>query len=176
MNTAIAQHLNVTESAIIEVQEWARVLWVRVKGLGARFVSKKVVKMEVVDTGAVVQICEDDGEYTLLHQMPHGTVLDDGRVQFKTPRGMGFLVSKDACQDLGLDPNKAVFDASMSNVHYKLNQPMGGKVVRAYVSQSCEAKINPAWAAYNNGMNEGGEGYNPYPKHVVTKKSSTRYL
>ena len=46
MNAAIAQHLNVTESAIIEVQEWARVLWVRVKGLGARFVSKKVAKME----------------------------------------------------------------------------------------------------------------------------------
>lgn len=45
MNTAIAQHLNVTESAILEVQEWARVLWVRVKGLGARFVSKKVTEM-----------------------------------------------------------------------------------------------------------------------------------
>lgn len=45
MNTAIAQHLNVAESAIIEVQEWARVLWVRVKGLGARFVSKKVKDM-----------------------------------------------------------------------------------------------------------------------------------
>jgi len=44
MNTAaIASHLNVADSAIVEVQEWARVLWVRVKGLGARFVSKKVV-------------------------------------------------------------------------------------------------------------------------------------
>jgi len=40
--TAIANHLNVAESAIVEVQEWARVLWVRVKGLGARFVSKKI--------------------------------------------------------------------------------------------------------------------------------------
>jgi hypothetical protein len=45
MNTAIAQHLNVPVASILEVQEWARVLWVRVKGLGARFVSKKVVKM-----------------------------------------------------------------------------------------------------------------------------------
>ena len=43
--TAIAQHLNVLESAITEVQEWARVLWVRVKGIGCRFVSKKVVKV-----------------------------------------------------------------------------------------------------------------------------------
>jgi hypothetical protein len=45
MNTAaIANHLNVAETAITEVQEWARVLWVRVRGLGARFVSKKVMK------------------------------------------------------------------------------------------------------------------------------------
>lgn len=43
MNTiAIANHLNVAADAIVEVQEWARVLWVRVRGLGARFVSKKV--------------------------------------------------------------------------------------------------------------------------------------
>jgi hypothetical protein len=48
MNTAIAQHLNVPAAAILEVQEWARVLWVRVKGLGARFVSKKVVIMKDV--------------------------------------------------------------------------------------------------------------------------------
>jgi len=41
--TAIANHLNVATSAIVEVQEWARVLWVRIKGIGARFVSKKVV-------------------------------------------------------------------------------------------------------------------------------------
>jgi hypothetical protein len=48
MNTAaIANHLNVAEAAIAEIQEWARVLWVRVRGMGARFVSKKVVKMEV---------------------------------------------------------------------------------------------------------------------------------
>ena len=46
MNAQIAQHLNVTESAILEVQEWARVLWVRIRGIGARFVSKKVIKME----------------------------------------------------------------------------------------------------------------------------------
>jgi len=44
MTTAIAQHLNVAESAILEVQEWAHVLWVRVRGVGARFVSKKLEK------------------------------------------------------------------------------------------------------------------------------------
>jgi hypothetical protein len=43
---AIATSLNVLECAIVRVDEWASVLFVVVKGLGARFVSKKVVKME----------------------------------------------------------------------------------------------------------------------------------
>ena len=42
MNTAaIATHLKITESDIIEIQEWASVLWVRFVG-GVRFVSKKI--------------------------------------------------------------------------------------------------------------------------------------
>lgn len=46
MNTqSIAQHLNLTEELILEIQEWARVLWVRIKGMRPRFVSKKVVAM-----------------------------------------------------------------------------------------------------------------------------------
>jgi hypothetical protein len=45
--TAIANHLNVATAAILEVQEWARVLWVRVRGLGCRFVSKKVGVMDL---------------------------------------------------------------------------------------------------------------------------------
>lgn len=39
---AIATKLNVLESAIVQVEEWAHVLFVVVKGLGARFVSKKI--------------------------------------------------------------------------------------------------------------------------------------
>jgi hypothetical protein len=27
--------------------------------------------------------------------------------------------------------------------------------------------INPAWIAYNDFQNEGGEGYNPHPKYVA---------
>jgi hypothetical protein len=41
---AIATKLNVLESAIVRVEEWANVMFVVVKGLGARFVSKKVVE------------------------------------------------------------------------------------------------------------------------------------
>jgi hypothetical protein len=51
MNTAtaaIANHLNVAASAIVEVQEWARVLWVRVRGIGARFVSKRIAEVKPV--------------------------------------------------------------------------------------------------------------------------------
>jgi len=47
MNTAaIAQHLNITESAIVRIEEWANVLFVVCRRLGARFVSKKVVDMK----------------------------------------------------------------------------------------------------------------------------------
>jgi hypothetical protein len=173
---AIAKHLNIAEALIAEVQEWAHVLWVRVKGVGARFVSKRVAKMEIIEAKATIQICSDDASHTLIQQMPAGIVLSDGRVQFKTPKGLGFLVSKEACNELGLEPSKAVFDASMSQAHYHINKPIHGKVVKAYVSESGEFKINPEWAAYQSGMNEGGEGYNPHPKHITVKASQVRYL
>ena len=45
MNTAtIAQHLSITESAIVRIEEWANVLFVVCRRIGARFVSKKVVE------------------------------------------------------------------------------------------------------------------------------------
>jgi hypothetical protein len=42
---AIANHLNIVESIIAEVQEWANVLWVRFVGRRPRFVSKKALTM-----------------------------------------------------------------------------------------------------------------------------------
>lgn len=47
---AIATKLNVLESAIVRVEEWASVLFVVVRGLGARFVSKKVVDVKMTAT------------------------------------------------------------------------------------------------------------------------------
>ena len=47
--TAIANHLNIASEAIIKIEEWANVLWVKFVG-GCRFVSKKVIKMQNVDT------------------------------------------------------------------------------------------------------------------------------
>jgi len=42
--TAIAQHLNIAADAIVKIEEWAQVLWVKFVG-GCKFVSKKVIKM-----------------------------------------------------------------------------------------------------------------------------------
>lgn len=42
---AIANHLNIAEAIITEVQEWAHVLFVRFVGRRPRFVSKKVVEV-----------------------------------------------------------------------------------------------------------------------------------
>jgi hypothetical protein len=46
---AIATHLSIADSAIIEVQEWASVLWVRFTG-GVRFVSKKITERRAMIT------------------------------------------------------------------------------------------------------------------------------
>ena len=45
INSVVAKSLNIFESAIVEVQEWATVLWVRFKG-GCRFISKKIVEVK----------------------------------------------------------------------------------------------------------------------------------
>lgn len=72
MNAQIAQHLNIAESAITRIEEWAKVLFVIAKGIGARFVSKKVVKMMKIE----------DAEKIASKIAPGRTVsvIDDGRV------------------------------------------------------------------------------------------------
>jgi len=62
LTAAIASHLNVSESAIMRIEEWANVMFVTAKGIGARFVSKKIkekkmerlngYKLRPVDAGA----------------------------------------------------------------------------------------------------------------------------
>jgi hypothetical protein len=66
MNLAIATKLNVLESSIVRVEEWANVLFVVVKGLGARFVSKKVVEEE-----------KKKMEYTIERQLSNGSWATD---------------------------------------------------------------------------------------------------
>lgn len=46
--TAIAQYLNITESAIVRIEEWANVLFVVCHRIGARFVSKKVIEAKTM--------------------------------------------------------------------------------------------------------------------------------
>lgn len=47
--TAVARHLNIAEAAIVKVEEWAHVLFVRFVSGRPRFVSKKAVKMEKIE-------------------------------------------------------------------------------------------------------------------------------
>jgi hypothetical protein len=42
----IAQHLNIAQTAITKVESWANCLFVVAKGIGARFVSKQILKAE----------------------------------------------------------------------------------------------------------------------------------
>jgi len=55
----IATSLNVSPNQIKRSEEWANVLFVVVKGLGARFVSKKVVKMEMTRSQLAKKIASD---------------------------------------------------------------------------------------------------------------------
>jgi hypothetical protein len=61
MNAAIAQHLNITEQAIVRIEEWANVMFVVAKGLGARFVSKKIgaKRMEKITLEKAQEISQD---------------------------------------------------------------------------------------------------------------------
>lgn len=49
----IAQHLQVNPNQIIRIEEWANCYFVVVKGLGGRFVSKKVVEAAPVKATAI---------------------------------------------------------------------------------------------------------------------------
>ena len=60
MNAAIAQHLNVAESAIVRVEEWASVMFAVIKGIGARFVSKKITEVKPMDMIVEAQCSDGD--------------------------------------------------------------------------------------------------------------------
>ena len=59
--TAIANHLNVSESAVVRVEEWANVLFAVVTGIGARFVSKKIVEDKTMTKEQMVEKMEEIG-------------------------------------------------------------------------------------------------------------------
>lgn len=80
---AVANHLNVVESAILRVEEWANVLFAVVRGVGARFVSKevKVVKQRINTLEAANQVRSKVG----------GKVWDKKRGETRLYFGKGFL-------------------------------------------------------------------------------------
>lgn len=44
----VAEFLKVQKELVLEIREWASVLWVKVQGMRPRFVSKKIVKVEAI--------------------------------------------------------------------------------------------------------------------------------
>lgn len=54
--TQIANHLEVSPNQITKIEEWENCYFVVVKGLGGRFVSKKVVKTVVAVTAYEVEL------------------------------------------------------------------------------------------------------------------------
>ena len=57
LTTAVAQHLNVLESTIKEIQEWAKVLLVKFTSGKPRFVSKKVKPIEKTTPKNQYDVC-----------------------------------------------------------------------------------------------------------------------
>ena len=66
--TQIAKHLNVAQSAIVRIEEWANVLFCAVKGLGGRFVSKKIgrsgtkMSFDITKVGRKIQVTTKYGD------------------------------------------------------------------------------------------------------------------
>lgn len=96
MNTtaAIAKHFNVTESAVIRCEEWAHVLSCVVRGIGAGFVSKKVVnKMDkplpesVTRKISLAQQHEDNPQRFAVIRKELERLALSGRQQLKTVKG-----------------------------------------------------------------------------------------
>jgi len=116
-----------------------------------------------------IQVCQDNENHTLIKQMPGALIQPDGRIKFKSPKGEGYIVCGDAAKALGIDPAAAVFDDAADSVHYRIDVPMYGKVVRVLERQAVsKLKLNPEWKRYNDVQNEGGEGYVPssIPKYI----------
>ena len=146
--TAIANHLNVAADAIAEIQEWASVLWVRVRGLGARFVSKKVMTVDSVSyktitlkpvTKAVMEVHKNGAFYKRM------TINNFSLTCLDIPAKV---------QDVIL------FD--LNKISGKGNIPTAS----ARTDSAKRSRLNPEWVNYNNVVNEGAEGYNPHRKYL----------
>ena len=112
----IAKHLNVSHWAITKVEEWSKVLFAVVKGIGGRFVSKKVVMIPPTQKKTLIvwksekklrfetashqqflvsnPLSQSQGD--LLQELEHGQVVD---CQCLTVKETGFVVKIDRIID-----------------------------------------------------------------------------
>ena len=101
LTTAIAQHLNVEETAITKIEEWSNVLFAVVKGLGARFVSKKVKPQQedkVMETKKVksIKVLPSSRDHMTATEKRHiKEILGLGMLQGKVRNKKYFLTQKE---------------------------------------------------------------------------------
>ena len=145
----IATSLNVSPNQIKRAEEWKNVLFVVVTGKGARFVSKKVLKMSsnvIVSNGI---------EFTIINK------------SMMVVNGKKEMISVNTLSKVGI-PNK-----DQDLLYFDLCRAAGTQCKSTNVTKSYQttvapkkAAINPDWIRYNNLVNEGGEGYNPHRKYI----------
>lgn len=154
MTTATAQiasHLNIAETIIATVEEWAHVLFVRFTIGRPRFVSKKVA-------GKVEQQVTV-GNYTI--KVVNKVKLE---VNGKTTDFTRFGLIKMGLTDKQID--SVMFDLKqMAGRKHDVYTPPTFADKKAQAT-SRSSKLNPEWVRFNNLNNEGAEGYNPHPKYI----------
>jgi hypothetical protein len=130
MNAAIAQKLNVLESAILEIQEWASVLWVRFVG-GCKFVSKKAVAMNEYKNDEHEAFCVITGKY--VEELP----------EIVTVNGASpFLPSKTIYKGTDITPD----DVIKKSWEIERSKPGYDKKIKAIAKENTERNI----ALYGN--------------------------
>ncbi len=154
MNTAIAQHLNIASNLILEVQEWARVLWCRIQGMRPRFVSKVALIMQAQKLllthykrkGIYAYLCPltINGSEIQRGEFYNGNPLDEGDNKERYYRGKSATVEI----DLG----------KFGDGLYEYKEAVGHKERRGYI-QITAGQIEKEWETQQEMIDE----VNPIP-------------
>lgn len=106
MNAQIAQHLNIAEALIAEVQEWAHVLFVKFISGRPRFVSKKAVM--TYKNARHEAFCALSGKY-----------VEDLPTTVWSPAASPFLPAKEVYEGTELTPNQVLAESAKYASKYR---------------------------------------------------------
>lgn len=151
----IANYLNVSPNQIKRCEEWASVLFVQVHGCRPRFVSKKVVQVE----DQQVVYVTGRGKQISIRPSGKGNVEVNGKRCFVAKDSLRY-----ALVDAGV-PSRDV-DALIFDIQKMMSVKEVSSTATKTSAKPVRSQLNPQWVIFNNCINEGGEGYNPYPKYL----------